>query len=114
MSGAAAQLISRSWTLSPNQVKYRLMATATSLPTIAPAAQGAGLLNLHGATSTNTSGQANQGVVMAVGGGSLQATRAGGALVNPDGSTMTDDQAVLDAIRLSSAERRPVDVGAAL
>ncbi|MDQ3943698.1 MAG: S8 family peptidase, partial [Actinomycetota bacterium] len=50
VAGAAALVIDRTWSLSPNQVKHRLMSTARPLDGADPAAQGAGELDAFAAT----------------------------------------------------------------
>ena len=93
VSGEAALILSRNWSLNPNQVKRRITSYADLLPGVPASAQGVGVINASDAVAAKITSEANQGIAPAVGGGSLQATRGSGALWNPDGSIMTDDQA---------------------
>ncbi|HKY74917.1 MAG TPA: S8 family peptidase [Acidimicrobiia bacterium] len=92
-SGAAALVLSRTWSLNPNQVKYRLTSKARPLGGISSAAQGAGEVDAFAATMTSDLTQANQGVAPALGGGSLQASRGGWCLRGADGLCLSDADA---------------------
>jgi serine protease AprX len=54
VSGAAALIISQRPNITPDQVKSLLMSTAQPIPNAASSDQGAGLIDLAGAFSTNT------------------------------------------------------------
>jgi serine protease AprX len=93
VSGEAALILSRTWSMNPNQVKRRIMNNASTSSSIPAAAQGAGLVNAYQATMGDGTAEANRYVTPATGGGSLQASRGTYALYNADGTLMTDDQA---------------------
>ena len=62
-SGAAALVLSRTPTLTPNQVKARLVANARNVSTVLPAAgRGAGELDAFGATMSTDTTAANSGL----------------------------------------------------
>ena len=62
-SGTAALVLSRDRTLSPNQVKARLVRNARNAPLVQPAAaRGAGELDAFGATMSTDPGSANAGL----------------------------------------------------
>ncbi len=64
VAGAVALLLDDERHLTPNQVKYRLMATAnTSWPGYHPVQAGAGCLDIHAAVHATTTESANQGVI---------------------------------------------------
>ena len=92
-SGAAALVLSRTWSLNPNQVKYRLTSKARPLAGVSSAAQGSGEVDAFAATMTSDTTQANQGVAPALGGGSLQASRGGLCLRGADGLCLSDADA---------------------
>ena len=92
-SGAAALVLSRTWNLNPNQVKYRLTSKARPISGAAPAAQGAGEVDAFAATMSTDLTPANQGVAPALGGGSLQASRGSGCLRGADGTCLSDPDA---------------------
>ncbi|RMG90998.1 MAG: hypothetical protein D6706_18690, partial [Chloroflexi bacterium] len=60
-SGAVALLLEHEPNLNPDQVKYRLMATAVSMPD-QPYAAGNGYLDIYNAVHTFTSETANTGI----------------------------------------------------
>jgi serine protease AprX len=63
VSGAVAQLLQDEWNLNPDQVKYRLMATANkNWPGYDAAKAGAGYLDIYTAMFGTTSGTANTGI----------------------------------------------------
>jgi serine protease AprX len=65
-SGSAALVLSRDRTLTPNQVKARLVRTARNAPLVQPAeARGSGELDAFGATMSTDSSAANSGVTPA-------------------------------------------------
>jgi serine protease AprX len=63
VAGAAALVIDRTWTLNPNQVKYRLMSTARRIAGADAASQGAGEVDALAATLSDDKTAANAGVV---------------------------------------------------
>jgi len=69
VAGAAALVIDRTWSLSPNQVKQRLVSTARLAAGVDRAAQGAGQLDAFAATMSSDTTAANAGVAGAQGGG---------------------------------------------
>jgi serine protease AprX len=92
-SGTAALILSRTWSLNPNQVKYRLTSKARPIAGVATAAQGAGEIDAFAATMSTDLTQANQGAAPALGGGSLQASRGGWCLRGADGVCLSDADA---------------------
>jgi serine protease AprX len=65
VSGAVAVLLSKEPTLTPDKVKYRLMATANKTwPGYTAAKAGAGYLDLYAATKTSTTQSANTGTIV--------------------------------------------------
>jgi serine protease AprX len=90
VSGVAALVLSRSPWLTPDQVKMRLIANARQLPTGSTPGTGAGVVDAFAASMSTSTGSANVGVVPAVGGGSLQATRGPACLRDSTGACMTD------------------------
>ena len=91
-AGSAALVLSRNPLLNPNQVKRRLVTGAR--PTAGPAtAVGAGELDSWTAVASDSATEANQGVIPAGGGGSLQVSRGIGCLRAPDGACMNDAEA---------------------
>jgi serine protease AprX len=65
-SGTAALVLSRDRTLSPNQVKARLVGNARTAPLVQPAAaRGSGVLDAFGATMSTDPGAANAGLTPA-------------------------------------------------
>ena len=89
-AGSAALVLSRAPRLNPDQVKARLMGTATAVAGVPAASAGAGALNAGAAVASNSLAAFNQGVVRAIGGGSLQATRGAACLRLPTGKCMSD------------------------
>ena len=92
-AGSAALVLSRTWSLNPNQVKYRLTSKARTLAGVPAAAQGSGALDAFAATMSSDLTQANQGVAPALGGGSLQASRGSWCLRAADGTCLSDADA---------------------
>ncbi|HZQ27434.1 MAG TPA: S8 family serine peptidase [Acidimicrobiales bacterium] len=110
VSGEAALIISRNWNLNPNQVKKRIRANSPALSTTTTVAsalgvtvstttavpqgqQGQGQVNAYQAVMSDDLTEAAVPRKVAQGTGSLQATRGAGALLNDDGTVMTDAQA---------------------
>jgi serine protease AprX len=102
-SGAAALVISRTWKLTPDQVKQRLISSSRALTGGATPATGAGTIDAYAATMSNDLTAANRNVTPANGGGSLQATRGPTCLRDPAGACMTDIDADA-ALGFDSAE----------
>ncbi|MGH8973621.1 MAG: S8 family serine peptidase, partial [Acidimicrobiia bacterium] len=69
VAGAAALVIDRTWSLSPNQIKHRLTSTARPVAGAEQTVQGAGELDALSATLSNDTTAANAGVTGAQGGG---------------------------------------------
>ena len=61
VAGAAALVIDRTWSLSPDQVKHRLVSTARPLSGAATTAQGAGEIDALAATMSSDTTAANAG-----------------------------------------------------
>jgi serine protease AprX len=74
-SAAAALVLERTPSLTPNQVKSRLMSTAGTGPVTDRYKVGAGWLDAYAATMSDSTASANQGVTWSTGAGSLQASR---------------------------------------
>ncbi|MBW3668242.1 MAG: S8 family serine peptidase [Actinobacteria bacterium] len=95
VAGAAALMIQKDYSLGPNRVKARLMETArggSGMP--GTNVSGTGSIDAYNAVNSTSTSVANQGVKLAMGGGSLQLTRAGNPVYNPDtGAILTDDEA---------------------
>jgi serine protease AprX len=71
-AGAAALVISRTWSLNPDQVKHRLVSSAHPLSgTVPPGSAGAGELDALAATMSTDLAEANDGVAPAVFAGPL-------------------------------------------
>jgi serine protease AprX len=79
-AGSAALVLSRNDTLSPDQVKARLVDTARRGPVLDVNRIGSGVLDAYAATASNSTAAANQGLQQSDGSGSLQASR--GSLVD--------------------------------
>jgi serine protease AprX len=93
VSGVAALVISRTWSLTPDQVKNRLVSTARLTTTMPAASAGAGVVDAFAATMSSDLTAANAGVVPAAGGGSLQATRGPACLIDSTGTCLSDADA---------------------
>ncbi|MDQ3757261.1 MAG: S8 family serine peptidase [Actinomycetota bacterium] len=89
-AGAAALVIQKSWNLSPNQVKHRLMSTARPVSTASANQQGAGSVDAFNAVTSSDATAANQGVAPAGGKGSFQASSGSGCFRNADGACYSD------------------------
>lgn len=74
VSGAAALLVKAKPTITPDQLKYALMATARPGAVPEPAAVGSGVISARDA-STAPAGRANQNLARSSGTGSLDASR---------------------------------------
>jgi len=74
-SGAAALVLSRTPSLTPDQVKARLVGTARTGPVTDVQRVGAGWLDAGAATLSNSTASANAGLARSDGSGSLQASR---------------------------------------
>ena len=74
-SGSAALVLNRTPSLTPDQVKARIVNTATVGPVTDPSKVGAGWLNAYAATMSNSTASANQGLTPSTGLGSLQLSR---------------------------------------
>jgi serine protease AprX len=74
-SGSAALVLSRNPSLTPDQVKARLVGTTRPGPVSDPNRVGSGTLDAYAATVSNSMAAANQGLTPSHGTGSLQASR---------------------------------------
>ncbi|HET7489322.1 MAG TPA: S8 family serine peptidase [Acidimicrobiales bacterium] len=92
-AGSAALVISRDPSLTPDQVKARLVSSAQPMAGVDPASAGAGELDAWAAASSDAKASANQGVAPARGGGSLQATRGNSCLRSAAGDCLDDASA---------------------
>lgn len=88
VSGTAALVIGRNPSLTPDQVKARLMDTARAGSTTDPNRVGAGSLDAYAATASDSVRAANQGVQASDGSGSLQLSRGSLSISIPTGSTL--------------------------
>lgn len=93
VSGVAALVIQRTWSLTPNQVKQRIISTTRLIGGSTAPTWWAGDVDAFGAAMSTDLTAANQGVAPATGGGSLQATRGPACLTYADGTCMTDADA---------------------
>jgi serine protease AprX len=75
VSGAAALVLSRTPSLTPDQVKARLVDSARPGPVTDPQRVGAGWLDAEAATLSDSTRAANQGLSWSDGSGPLQASR---------------------------------------
>ncbi|HVF20803.1 MAG TPA: S8 family serine peptidase [Mycobacteriales bacterium] len=95
VAGTAALMIQKDYSLGPNRVKARLMETArggSGMP--GTNVSGAGSVDAYNAVNSTSTSVANQGVRPALGGGSLQLTRGGNPVYNPEtGAILTEDEA---------------------
>jgi len=74
-SAAAALVLNRTPSLTPDQVKSRLVSTARTGPVTNPNKVGAGWLDAYAATMSDSTAAANQGLTPSTGAGSLQLSR---------------------------------------
>jgi serine protease AprX len=88
-SGSAALVLSRNASLTPDQVKSRLVSTTHRLAINDVNRVGSGLLDAYAATMSNSTAAANQGVEPSTGTGSLQLSR-GNTGVNIQTGTVLD------------------------
>jgi serine protease AprX len=75
VSGIVAQILQRNPTLTPDQVKHRLLTTARTIATTDPTAAGEGLVDAYASTISRDTGSANQGLEPASGLGEIQPSR---------------------------------------
>lgn len=92
-SGVAALVIQRGWSLTPNQVKYRMTSTTRVIGGTNTQPWWPGDVDAFGAAMSLDLSSANQGIPPSMGGGSLQATRGSFCLRYDDGTCMTDADA---------------------
>lgn len=93
-SAAAALVISRTASLTPDQVKWRITSTARAIGSGAPPpGSGSGSVDAFAASMSTDLTSANQGIAPATGGGSLQATRGSACLRDASGACMSDADA---------------------
>jgi serine protease AprX len=93
VSGVAALVLSRTPSLTPDQVKQRLIGTARVLPGGSNPASGAGTVDAFASTMSTDLTPANVGNAPSTGGGSLQATRGPACLLDSTGACMSDADA---------------------
>jgi len=117
VSGAAALLVQANPALTPDQVKAALVTTADPLRGVSPLHQGAGELDVTDALDAVQPGRVVRSVASAVqtatpaaGTGSVEASRAGGDLVDPaSGAVLSGEVDVqghqLDTARWATASR---------
>jgi serine protease AprX len=91
VSGAVADLLSARPTLTPDQVKAVLMASATQLPNSPASAQGAGMINVSKAILTAVPANATQTFPYSSGLGSLDAARGSSPVTSPDGTPISGE-----------------------
>jgi serine protease AprX len=89
-SGVAALVIQRTWSLSPNQVKYRMTSTTRVIGGTNTQPWWPGDVDAFGAAMSLDLSSANQGIPPSIGGGSLQSTRGSFCIKYDDGTCMTD------------------------
>jgi serine protease AprX len=94
VSGAAALVIQKQWSLNPNQVKHRLMSTARPLGRVSAMQQGEGPIDAYNAMVSEETTAANQGVRPAGGWGSIQASVGSSCYRNAEGNCMTDAELI--------------------
>jgi len=75
VTGVVAQMLDTNPALNPNQVKYRLMATARGIAETDPFSVGAGLVDAYAAAMSTSLAEANQGLEESSGLGLLGADR---------------------------------------
>ena len=89
VAGAVALLLEKDPSLTPDEVKYALMASATPTPASSnPFEVGVGMLDVEGLVLATPAGEANQGLLQSDGSGSLHASR-GTLLVTADDAVST-------------------------
>jgi serine protease AprX len=92
VAGAAALITQRHWNINPNQVKHRLMDTARGVPGATRMQQGAGQIDVVAAITSDDTDSANKGVVLAKGGGSLQASSGSSCFRDASGVCLSDEE----------------------
>jgi serine protease AprX len=75
VSGVVAQMLQADPTLTPDQVKYRLMQTAQPIADANPNNAGRGVVDAYGAATSSLTGSANLGLTPSSGLGSIEADR---------------------------------------
>ena len=93
-SGAVALLLQARPTLSPDQVKALLRATATPLALLDNSAEGAGAINVQAAAGAALPWSSTQRWTAAAGTGSLEGAR-GGSHVAVDGTELVGEQDIM-------------------
>jgi serine protease AprX len=113
VSGAAALVLSRTPSLTPDQVKARLLDTARPGPVGDPQRVGHGWLDAAAATSSDSTAAANQGLAWSDGSGSLQASRGSQRVSITTGTVLDPVLGPLPVLTLLSgdltAQNRPFD-----
>ena len=97
VSGAAALILSQHPDATPDQVKALLMQSADVLPRVAPADQGSGELDLGRALTRPLPPAPPPPRGPSTGAGSLQGSRGGNVLVDPDGAPLTGNVDIFGA-----------------
>ncbi|HEV7887839.1 MAG TPA: S8 family peptidase [Acidimicrobiales bacterium] len=93
VSGAAALVIQKNWSLNPNQVKHRLMETARRVSSeYTRLQQGAGQIDAEAAALSTSVTEANGNVTPAGGGGSLQASSGSACYRDSSGACVSDEE----------------------
>ncbi|HWC13547.1 MAG TPA: S8 family peptidase [Actinomycetota bacterium] len=77
VSGVVAQVLQKTPSLNPNQVKARLMGTAKPIVDKDPNLVGRGIVDAYAAATSTSLAEANQGLDSSTGLGTLQDSRAG-------------------------------------
>lgn len=77
VTGAVAQMLQKTSSLNPNQVKARLMGTARAIVDTDTNLAGKGIIDAYAATNSSSLTEANQGLDSSTGLGLLQDSRAG-------------------------------------
>lgn len=89
LSGSIALLLQKHPRLTPNQVKYALMKSTTSLTGVSdPNVVGSGLVNVGSAINNLPVGEANQGVKLSNGRGSLDLSRGSWCVIAKEGKNV--------------------------
>ena len=77
VSGVVAQILQANPSLTPDQVKHRLMSTSRKIANTDPNAAGAGVVDAYAASTSLSLAAANAGLIPSSGAGLLQLDRAG-------------------------------------
>jgi serine protease AprX len=109
VSGAAALLLQKNPSLTPDQVKALLGGTAVRLPSADPQAQGKGLIKVDSAASVPSPSNSALVWTRSSGTGSLDAAR-GGARLAVDGVELAGEQDIFGA-PYDSAAMAPAEAG---